>query len=88
MSTIKKVAVIGTGVIGTGWIIRCLAHGKIVYAFDRDIKLKKNGSSNGVDQQTKALSKMISSNEIVTLINALGLDPKTQEIDLTKQFYL
>ena len=42
MSTIKKVAVIGTGVIGTGWIIRCLAHGKIVYAFDRDIKLKKN----------------------------------------------
>ena len=25
---------------------------------------------------------MISSNEIVTLINALGLDPKTQEIDL------
>ena len=42
MSAIKKVAVIGTGVIGTGWIIRCLAHGKIVYAFDRDIKLKKN----------------------------------------------
>ena len=42
MSTIKKVAVIGTGVIGIGWIIRCLAHGKIVYAFDRDIKLKKN----------------------------------------------
>ena len=25
---------------------------------------------------------MISSNEIVTLINALGLDPKAQEIDL------
>ena len=25
---------------------------------------------------------MISSNEIVTLINALGLDPKVQEIDL------
>ena len=42
MSSIKKVAVIGTGVIGTGWIIRCLAHNKIVYAFDRDIKLKKN----------------------------------------------
>ncbi len=42
MSKIKKVAIIGTGVIGTGWIIRCLAHNKIVYAFDRDIKLKKN----------------------------------------------
>ena len=42
MQNIKKVAVIGTGVIGAGWIIRCLAHNKIVYAFDKDIKLKKN----------------------------------------------
>ena len=42
MSTIKKVAIIGTGVIGAGWIIRCLAHNKTVYAFDRDLKLKKN----------------------------------------------
>ena len=42
MSNIKKVAVIGTGVIGTGWIIRFLAHNKIVYAFDKDLKLKKN----------------------------------------------
>ena len=41
-----------------------------------------NGKSNGEDQSTKALSKMMSSNEIVTLINALGLDPKAQEIDL------
>ena len=41
MSQIKKIAVIGTGVIGTGWIIRCLAHNKIVHAFDKDIKLKK-----------------------------------------------
>ena len=42
MSNAKKVAVIGTGVIGTGWIIRFLAHNKIVYAYDRDPKLKKN----------------------------------------------
>ena len=42
MSKIKKVAVIGTGVIGAGWIIRCLAHDKIVYAFDKDLKLKHN----------------------------------------------
>ena len=42
MSSIKKVAIIGTGVIGAGWIIRCLAHDKIVYAYDKDIKLKKN----------------------------------------------
>ena len=38
---IKKISVIGTGVIGTGWIIRCLAHNKKVFAFDKDIKLKK-----------------------------------------------
>ena len=42
MSKIQRVAVIGTGVIGAGWIIRCLAHNKIVYAFDKDLKLKKN----------------------------------------------
>ena len=40
-SNIKNVAVIGTGVIGTGWIIRCLAHNKKVIAFDKNLKLKK-----------------------------------------------
>ena len=54
--------------------------GKILNTYVEEIKFKKNG--NGNEQQTKALSKMISSNEIVTLINALGLDPKAQEIDL------
>ena len=38
---IKNVTVIGTGVIGAGWIIRCLAHNKKVVAFDKDLKLKK-----------------------------------------------
>ena len=42
MTKINKVAVIGTGVIGAGWIIRCLAHNKIVHAYDKDIKLKKS----------------------------------------------
>ena len=40
-SNIAKVAVIGTGVIGAGWIIRSLAHNKKVVAFDKDIKLEK-----------------------------------------------
>ena len=40
-SYIKNVAVVGTGVIGTGWIIRFLAHNKKVVAFDKDLKLKK-----------------------------------------------
>ncbi len=56
--------------------------GKILNTYVEDLKLKKNGNGNGSEHRTKALSKMISSNEIVTLINALGLDPKAQEIDL------
>ena len=58
--------------------------GKILntYVEDFNVKKNRNGNGNGSDQRTKALSKMISSNEIVTLINALGLDPKAQEIDL------
>ncbi len=58
--------------------------GKILNTYVEDLKLK-NGNKvmkNGSDQRTKALAKMISSNEILTLINALGLDPKAQEIDL------
>jgi DNA gyrase subunit B len=56
--------------------------GKILNTYVEDIQLKKNGNKDGSEQRTKALSKMISSNEIVTLINALGLDPKAEEIDL------
>ena len=40
-----------------------------------------NGRSNGEDQSTKALSKMMSSNEIVTLINALGTGSKDFNIE-------
>ena len=40
-SNITKVAVIGTGVIGAGWVIRSIAHNKKVFAFDKDIKLEK-----------------------------------------------
>jgi len=39
-------------------------------------------TKDGNEFRIKALSKMISSNEIVTLINALGLDPKVEDIDL------
>ena len=54
--------------------------GKILNTFTEINGSKKNGNSN--DLRTKTLSKMISSNEIITLINALGLDPKNEEIDL------
>ncbi|MDC3085706.1 DNA gyrase subunit B, partial [Candidatus Pelagibacter sp.] len=58
--------------------------GKILNTYVDSLQTKKNGngSSDSSDQRTKALSKMISSNEIITLINALGLDPKSQEIDI------
>ncbi len=43
----------------------------------------RNGKKNKENEiRTKTLSKMISSNEIMTLINALGLDPKDEEIDI------
>ncbi len=56
--------------------------GKILNTYVEELQVKTNGNKNGTDQRTKALAKMISSNEILTLINALGLDPKVQEIDL------
>ncbi len=57
--------------------------GKILNTYvDANDGNKNGNSNNGSDHRTKALSKMISSNEILTLINALGLDPKSQEIDL------
>ena len=40
MPKIKTVGIIGTGVIGTGWIIRNLAHNKIVHAYDQNKNLK------------------------------------------------
>jgi len=54
--------------------------GKILNTFAETNGTKRNGKTD--DLRTKILSKMISSNEIVTLINALGLDPKDEEINL------
>ena len=53
--------------------------GKILNTYTENIT-SKNG--NGKDNKTKALSKMISSNEILTLINALGLNPNDEEINI------
>jgi len=54
--------------------------GKILNTYvDTNGKKAKNG--NGKDLETKAFSKMMSSNEIVTLINALGTGSKDFNID-------
>jgi DNA gyrase subunit B len=53
--------------------------GKILNTYiDTNGKSKNN---NGQDAQTKAFSKMMSSNEIVTLINALGTGSKDFDIE-------
>ena len=58
--------------------------GKILNTYiEKDVN-KKNGhsSQNDKSQQTRVVSKMVSSNEIITLINALGLNPNDAEIDI------
>ena len=59
--------------------------GKILNTYMDQNGSKKNG--NGKDLKTKTLSKMISSNEIVTLINALGLNPNDEVINLENLRY-
>ena len=54
--------------------------GKILNTYI-DTNGSKTKNSNGQDLQTRALSKMMSSNEIVTLINALGTGSKDFNIE-------
>ena len=54
--------------------------GKILNTYTNINGIKKNGNGNEI--RTKTLAKLISSNEIITLINALGLDPKNEDIEL------
>ena len=56
--------------------------GKILNTYVEEVALKKNSNRDSSEHRTKSLAKMMSSNEVVTLINALGLDPKVEDIDL------
>ena len=56
--------------------------GKILNTYVEEAVVKKNSNKDGSEHRIKSLAKMMSSNEVVTLINALGLDPKSEEIDL------
>ncbi len=58
--------------------------GKILNTYVDNNGAKKRGEN---EIRTKTLSKMISSNEIMTLINALGLDPKNEEIEFKNLRY-
>ena len=59
--------------------------GKILNTYSEGNNKKK--SINGKDNKNKALSKMISSNEIVTLINALGLNPSDENLNINDLRY-
>ena len=63
MSKIKDVAVIGTGVIGAGWIIRCLAHGKRVRAYDINPK-NKNDLIKEIKRTRPFIKKVFYKNKI------------------------
>jgi len=56
--------------------------GKILNTYVEEVTPKKNSNRDSNEHRTKSLAKMMSSNEVVTLINALGLDPKVEDIDL------
>ena len=56
--------------------------GKILNTYVEEVAPKKNSNRDINEYRTKSLAKMMSSNEVVTLINALGLDPKVEDIDL------
>jgi len=56
--------------------------GKILNTYVEEVAPKKNSNRDASEHRTKSLAKMMSSNEVVTLINALGLDPKVEDIDL------
>ena len=55
-SSIKKIAVIGTGVIGAGWTLRFLAKNKIVFVFDPRTK-QKQFLLNEIKRTRKSIKK-------------------------------
>ena len=72
MSNFKNVAVIGTGVIGAGWVIRCLAHGKKVRAYDINISYKNNLIKE-IKRTWPFVKKMFSKNNITLRYNTIKI---------------
>ncbi len=83
---IKKVAVIGTGVIGTGWIIRLLAHGIKVWAYDQNIKQKKILISE-IHRSWPFVKKLFNkkSKNIKNLIFETSLKDAVKEVDFIQE---
>ena len=62
-ASIKRIAVIGTGVIGSGWIIRFLANKKTVYVFDPN-KEQKKFVLNEITRTQRSVKKFYKINSI------------------------
>ena len=63
MPKITKVAVIGTGVIGIGWIIRLLAHDIKVFAIDKKLN-QKNNLINEIKRASPFVKKLFNKKNI------------------------
>ena len=63
MSKIKKVAVIGTGVIGVGWTIRLLAHNIKVLAYDKNL-IQKNSLIQEIKRALPFVKKLFNKKKI------------------------
>lgn len=74
--TTKKIAVVGTGVIGNGWIARFLAHGYVVIATDP--------APNAELRMRNDVAKAWPSLEKIGLAEGASLDRLTFERDLEK----
>ena len=62
-SPIKKIAIIGTGVIGAGWTIRLLAKNKVVNVYDPNI-LQLNFLKNEIRRVSKSVLRFYKTNKL------------------------
>ena len=89
MKNIKNISVIGTGVIGTGWILRFLACNKKVTAFDKN----KNRLGYGKGFYDKYLNKYVRKNKKILTIGVAFSFQKhhklpTNDFDFTLDFII
>ena len=62
-SPIKRIAIIGTGVIGAGWTIRLLAKNKVVNVYDPNIS-QINFLKNEIRRVSKSVLKFYKTNKL------------------------
>ena len=85
-SSIEKIAVIGTGVIGSGWILRFLSNNKEVWNFDPNSSQKKFLLSE-IKRTTKTLKKFNKINKIPLhkLHFTKSIKDAVQQVDLVQE---